>query len=124
MQSIDYPLLATIVEEGCYDNEIAQLAVKEYLQHFSKKLEIFILGCTHYPLLTNIIQKQIWNEVEIINIGTHVSQEIYAISKQRDMASKTKHPELKIYLTDIECKFNKLASNLLEKEVEAEIIKE
>lgn len=57
VQSIACPLLAPMVEEGWNDNKIAELAINEYLQPFNK-IDLLILGCTHYPLLTKVIRKK------------------------------------------------------------------
>ena len=83
LQSIACPLLAPMVEEGWYANKIAKLAVKEYIKPF-KNREVLILGCTHYPLLKEMIQKQIGKKVEVINLGSrkNIKKTKYAITRQ------------------------------------------
>ena len=123
VQSIACPLLAPMVEEGWYDNKIAELAIKEYLKPFNK-IDAIILGCTHYPLLTNVIKKQIGKKVEIINIGEHVEKEAKAILKNNDQMAEHKEQSIDTYLTETECKFNEVASKLLGTEVKAKQVKE
>ena len=123
VQSIACPLLAPMVEEGWYDNKIAELAIKEYLKPFNK-IDAIILGCTHYPLLTNVIKKQIGKKVEIINIGEHVAKEAKAILKNNDQMAEHKEQSIDTYLTETECKFNEVASKLLGTEVKAKQVKE
>lgn len=123
VQSIACPLLAPMVEEGWTDNKIAELSIKEYLKTFNK-IDALILGCTHYPLLHKTIQKQIGKKVEIINIGEHVAEETKQILLANDMLSQDQSQNLDIYLTETECKFNELASRLLEKDVKAKQVKE
>lgn len=123
VQSIACPLLAPMVEEGWYDNKIAELAIKEYLKSFNK-IDAIILGCTHYPLLTNVIKKQIGKKVEIINIGEHVAKEAKAILKHNDQMAEHKEQSIDTYLTETECKFNEVASKLLGTEVKAKQVKE
>lgn len=123
VQSIACPLLAPMVEEGWYDNKIAELAIKEYLKPFNK-IDAIILGCTHYPLLTNVIKKQIGKKVEIINIGEHVAKEAKAILKNNDQMAEHKEQSIDTYLTETECKFNEVASKLLGTEVKAKHVKE
>ena len=123
VQSIACPLLAPMVEEGWNDNKIAELAINEYLQPFNK-IDLLILGCTHYPLLTKVIRKKIGNKVVIINIGEHVAKETKNILSDRNEVAQNKKQELDIYLTETECKFNEVASKLLGKEVNAEQVKE
>ncbi len=50
------PLLVPLAEEGWIEHEVARLTVKEYVQAFDHyHLYALILGCTHYPLFTNLI---------------------------------------------------------------------
>ena len=123
VQSIACPLLAPMVEEGWNDNKIAELAIREYLKPFNK-IDAIILGCTHYPLLTNVIKKQIGKKVEIINIGEHVAKEAKAILKNNDQMAEHKEQSIDTYLTETECKFNEVASKLLGTEVKAKQVKE
>ena len=82
------------------------------------------MGCTHYPLLKEIIQKQLGKKVEVINIGTHVAQEVEKILKKQDMLSQSNQTTLQIYLTETEHKFNEVASILLGENIEAKLVKE
>ncbi len=122
-QSIACPLLASMVEEGWYNNQIAKLVVKEYLKPL-KKVDTLILGCTHYPLLTNVLRKQIGSKTEIINTGTYVAENVKNILEEKDMLSKTKNVNLDIYLTETEHKFNEVATALLGKKVKAKLVEE
>lgn len=143
VQAIPCPLLAPMVEEGWYDNDIARLVIKEYLKHLNK-VEALILGCTHYPLLSSVIKEQIGEDVELINIGTHVAIEVNSILEKNEMYSqkqididtnsfnKSEHLQnvtmenvkVLVYLTETEHKFNEIASKLLGKKVEATLVKE
>lgn len=122
VQSIACPLLAQMVEEGWYDNRIAKLVVKEYLKPL-EKIEILILGCTHYPLLTNIIQKEVGRKVEIINIGTHVAKQVKTMLEEQKLNAQGK-AKLEVYLTETEDKFNLVASKLLGENVVTKLVEE
>lgn len=123
VQAIACPLLAQLVEEGWANNGIAGLAVKEYLKPL-KKVEALILGCTHYPLLMNSIQKQVGKEVEIINIGVHTANEVEKLLNEKGLNTKETISTLEVYLTETECKFNSVASMLLGEEIQAKLVEE
>ena len=54
------PLLVPLAEEGWIEHEVARLTVKEYVQAFDHyHLDALILGCTHYPLFTNLIADEL-----------------------------------------------------------------
>ncbi len=140
VQSIPCPLLAPMVEEGWYDNEIASLAIKEYLKTLGK-VDALILGCTHYPLLSSVIKKEIGENVELINIGTHVAIKVKSILEENQIFSEKqfdfdnnksdqllngqiRNENILVYLTETEHKFNEIASKLLGSKVEAILVKE
>lgn len=108
------PLLAPMAEEGWTENEIARLTIKEYLKDF-KDLDALVLGCTHYPLYKKLIQKELGENVEIINTGEMVSKQLKEILERKDIQKKTeKSGNLDIFLTDTETNFVKVAAKLLE----------
>jgi glutamate racemase len=54
------PLLVPLAEEGWTDDEVALLVAKRYLtQLFAQDatIDTLVLGCTHYPLLRDVIAK-------------------------------------------------------------------
>ncbi|MFH0702342.1 MAG: glutamate racemase [bacterium] len=60
------PNLVEIVEAGKADSEEAKILVNNYLVHLlENKAEKIVLGCTHYPFLSNVIN-QITNKPEML----------------------------------------------------------
>lgn len=49
------PLFVPLVEEGLWDDPVALLVARHYLEEAPKDLEALILGCTHYPFLKNTL---------------------------------------------------------------------
>lgn len=61
-----------VVESGWIDenNEIAKAVAKEYLSGLKTTgIDTLILGCTHFPLLSKVIQNEIGKNVRLINSG-------------------------------------------------------
>ena len=70
------PLLVPIVEYGFADDEIAFLAVKRYLsQILDTGADTVILGCTHFPILKNMMQKAA-PQITFIDSGAAAAREI------------------------------------------------
>ena len=108
------PLLAPMAEEGWIRNEIAVLTIKEYLKEFKKlNLDAIILGCTHYPLFEDIIHKEMPN-VETINTGKIIAKEL----EKNRIFGRENNTKDEFYLTDIQCNFENVANNILEKKIE------
>lgn len=109
------PLLAPMAEEGWTENEIAKLAIHEYLKDF-KNIDALILGCTHYPLFEKLIMEELKN-VETINTGKMVATELKRYLDEHNMRNASAEGKnTKIYLTDLECNFVNVAKNLLNEE--------
>jgi glutamate racemase len=59
------PLLVPLAEEGWIDDEVAALVARRYLvQLFAhdREIDTLVLGCTHYPLLRDVLQR-VANEI-------------------------------------------------------------
>ena len=57
---LECPMFVPLIEEGWLENEVARLTAKEYLYrlyHMDSDIDTVVLGCTHYPLLKQTIQK-------------------------------------------------------------------
>lgn len=109
------PLLAPMAEEEWTENEIAKLTIKEYLKDI-RDIDALILGCTHYPLFEKVIKKELGNNIEIINTGKMVANEIKKYIEQNNLQNRTERSLTEIYLTDTECNFINVAKNILKVE--------
>jgi glutamate racemase len=54
------PMLVPLAEEGWVDDEIAAMAARRYLTQLFERdraIDTLVLGCTHYPLLRDVIER-------------------------------------------------------------------
>jgi glutamate racemase len=52
------PLLVPLVEEGWLEGQVPELAVERYVTPLIRAgAGVIVLGCTHYPLLRNVIER-------------------------------------------------------------------
>lgn len=69
--SVACPKLVPIAEKGLINSLEAKQAIKEYLSPFKiNKINSLILGCTHYPLFTELIYNELGKNINLINAGT------------------------------------------------------
>lgn len=106
------PLLAPLAECGWIHNEVAKNAIHEYMKPL-KDVNKIILGCTHYPLFTPLIRKELGEKVEIINTGEKLANYLQMFLMENDMLTEEKQEEDKIYLTDIDESFAETAKVFL-----------
>lgn len=112
------PLLAPMAEQGWTNNNVAKEAIKEYMKPFKEqKIDKLILGCTHYPLFKNLIKEELNDDIEIINTGEKIAKYLEEYLMDNLLENNKNHNgNCKYYLTDIECNFIQVASNLLQDE--------
>ncbi len=66
--ALETPLLAPMIEEGFFNQDISTRIIKNYLNNKSIiELDSLILACTHYPLIKNEIMRFYKNKVEVID---------------------------------------------------------
>ncbi len=62
------PLLAPMIEEGFFNNNISRTILRNYLPfQWTHSLDVLILGCTHYPLIRDEIREVLAPTVTIID---------------------------------------------------------
>lgn len=109
------PLFVPLVEEGWTNNEVAQLAAKIYLNTLKKNsIDTLILGCTHYPLLKDIIKKVIGSHVTLIESGQATAEDVDQILTRigHNPQAKSKRT-IKFYVTDDTERFDRFTKIFL-----------
>ena len=77
VHSVATPLLAHMIEEGFYHNQISRTVLDKYLDDPSlKTVNQLILGCTHYPLIEAEIDEFYAGRVSILNSARIVALEV------------------------------------------------
>jgi glutamate racemase len=103
------PLLVPLVESGWTEDPITEAIVKRYVEPLIKKnVDVIILGCTHFPILKQVIQKAIGPKITLVDPGESLADQLKKTQTSTAVAS-----ELKIFLTDKSPHFVQLAKNLL-----------
>lgn len=72
------PLFVPLVEEGFTSGEICKLTIKFYLDEIiSKNIDTLILGCTHYPVLKDVIS-MLYPAVSLVDSSAQLIKQISA----------------------------------------------
>lgn len=107
------PLFVPMVEEGCVDRDdiVVKTMVERYLSGLKRAgVDTVILGCTHYPLLTDAIRDYMGADITLINSGEQAA--IYAKSELERLellSGKKSGGSTDFYLSDDTEKFGALA---------------
>ncbi|MCI5160438.1 MAG: glutamate racemase [Candidatus Electrothrix sp. AX5] len=71
------PLLVPLIEEGWLNKRETKMILRRYLHPLRQhQIDTLILGCTHYPLLTHLIQKKIGKKVQLIDSSIETAQHL------------------------------------------------
>ncbi|MGH2575717.1 MAG: glutamate racemase [Ignavibacteria bacterium] len=114
-------LFVHLAEDGWNKNKIAQDISNEYLQSFSEhNIDTLILGCTHYPLLKDVIQNSVGIKVKLIDSGRETAKEVKRILEKKSLVNKNtqyqKNNSL-FYVSDFPHKFKEVSQRFLSKKL-------
>ncbi|MBE7048804.1 MAG: glutamate racemase [Ruminococcaceae bacterium] len=114
------PLFVHLVEGGFATKEAARLVAEEYLAPIRESgADTLILGCTHYPLLRQVITQVLGEHVTLINPGYSAALEIKEKLASADMLAETPaHDQYRFYVSDDPADFTRLGSVFLERPIE------
>ena len=109
------PLFVPLAEEGWIDHKATELIAKEYLFPLKlAKIDTLVLGCTHYPILTDIIQKVFGGDVTLIDSGVATAEEVERVLIEHNLKNPSTHKaNLEFYVSDIPYKFTEVGERFL-----------
>ncbi len=118
------PMWVPLVENGEYDSEGADYFVKKNLDHLfsvDPAIDTLILGCTHYPLLVNKIQKYLPKHVALVVQGDIVADSLADyMNRHPEMEQKcSQGGECRFLTTEAEEKFAASASVFMAEQINA-----
>jgi glutamate racemase len=124
----DCPLFVPLVEYGfaTKDDPILQLAVERYLLPIKHAgVDTLILGCTHYPLLSQAIAQYLGKDVELINPGAETAASTAeALGTLGLLRSGATEGYYKFYVSDEPKGFAKTAGKFLGQALEGSVEKQ
>ena len=81
------PLLVPLVEEGWISKRETKMIVRRYLHPLqNNQIDTLVLGCTHYPLLKEVIQARIGRHVHLIDSSVEAARHLQKMLQE--------HPDL------------------------------
>ena len=80
------PMFVPLAEEGWADEEVARMIAKSYLNDLRSSVDTLVLGCTHYPILKEVIQDAIGADVRLIDSGEATAVETKSLLKEKSLA--------------------------------------
>jgi glutamate racemase len=121
------PLLVPMIEEGrTSDDPLVEQALRQYLQSMIlRKIDVLVLGCTHYPLLKRAIAKVVGPKVKLIDSAEQCAQDVVRRLGRREMLrpvsieTDANAGSLRAFVTDDPARFTSLAKHFFELPMES-----
>ncbi len=112
---VSCPLFVPIIEEGWQNTKIAYDIAKIYLNKFTNtNIDTLILGCTHYPIMHNVIKSILPKNISLVFSGEQVTNQAKNFLSDKSLLSnKNQKSEIKYFVSDAPKKFDELASLFL-----------
>jgi glutamate racemase len=115
-------LFVQLAEDGWQKKRIAELISNEYLNGLKKQnIDTLILGCTHYPLLKDVIQKSIGKNVRLIDSGRETAKEVKILLERKGLLNKetsNKRNHSIFYVSDFPHKFKEVSQRFLSRDLD------
>ncbi|MCX8001795.1 MAG: glutamate racemase [Anoxybacillus mongoliensis] len=112
VESLACPKFVPLVESGQFEGEEAKQIVAESLEPLKDRpIDTLILGCTHYPLLSPLIQQYMGEHVKLICSGDETAREVSTILHHSGLLyTGTKRREHIFFTTGSKETFQQIAS--------------
>lgn len=110
------PLFVPLVENGRFrpGDQVVELVAREYLEPLREAgVDTLVLGCTHYPLLMEVIGQIMGPEVTLIDSGAVCADQAEEWLREKDMLAQRAQGSCRYFVSDSTQDFTHLASLFL-----------
>lgn len=119
--SLATPLLASMIEEGFFNNKISRTIINDYLGRPKlKKIDSLILACTHYPLIKKEVEEYYKSKINIIDSAGVVASHVLALLKTNKLETQLKKPKHEFYVSDYTKSFEKTTQIFFKQKINLE----
>lgn len=96
------PLLVPVAEESLREDKIIIDIIEYYLKPLKqKRIDTLVLGCTHYPLLKNLISKFMGDSITLVDSAASTAEYVKdLLSKQGVLNKRRLKGKLKFFVSD------------------------
>ncbi|MCW5892394.1 MAG: glutamate racemase [bacterium] len=116
------PLLVPLAEEGWIEGDIARSVVETYLASLTRSgIDALILGCTHYPLLRDVIAAVMGAGVRLVDSAEETAREVAARLADAGLARAAGTGGTSFFVTDVPDRFVRIGQRFLGARVESAV---
>lgn len=109
------PMLVPLIEEGWLDDGITDQVIRRYLEKLVRaEVDTLVLGCTHYPMLKEAIQRFVGQEITLVDSAHNCAAAVKRLLASEELcANEEQLGKLEVALTDRSDGFLRVAEDAL-----------
>jgi glutamate racemase len=109
------PLFVPLVEEGWATHPATRLVAEEYLAPLhAVDVDVLVLGCTHYPLLSELIGEVMGPGVRLVDSAVETAREVRRLLADGGLQrQETSPPQYRFLASDSPLRFREVGSRFL-----------
>ena len=114
------PLFVPLVEEGrCRPGDaVIEQVAEEYLAELKERdIDTLVLGCTHYPLLAEVIGQVMGPEVALVDVGAESARAAWTLLTEQRALAEREQGTARFYTSDQAEDFERMASLFLREDI-------
>ena len=116
------PLFVPLVEEGLLHDSVTDEIASRYLSMLKGKyIDTLVLGCTHYPLLREVIGREMGPGVALIDVGAACADHAAKVLGEKGMLADRGKGACRYFVSDSTQDFARLAEIFLGEPVEGSV---
>ncbi len=113
--SLACPLFVPLAEEGYIDKKATRLIAEDYLKTLiDVDIDTLVLGCTHYPLLKQVIGEVMGNKVTLIDSAEETAREVASVLSLKNLLRPSIDDVThKFYVSDVPDRFSQVVRQFI-----------
>ncbi|HVO25755.1 MAG TPA: glutamate racemase [Candidatus Margulisiibacteriota bacterium] len=116
------PLFVPLAEEGWVNNAVARGAAALYLTSLKRSgIDTLVLGCTHYPLLADVIAEFMDDKVCLVDSARTTAEAIRDTLVRYGLLQRSGPGSASFFVTDATDRFTKVAARFMGHPVESAV---
>lgn len=104
------PLFVPLAEEGELSSPATKIIAREYLEKLKEAdIATLVLGCTHYPLLAEVIREVLGEGIGLVDSAKPTALELKELLTQQNLLNTNRPPTYQFYVTDAPIRAQEIA---------------
>jgi len=115
VKAMPCPLFVPLAEEGWVKGDVPRLVAREYLADFARSgVDTLVLGCTHYPLLKEVISEVVGEQVKLVDSAEATAVAAAQLLESRGLlAAPGVEAQHRYFVTDVPERFAEVGARFL-----------